>query len=510
MEEILQCYALLGIQHTATPEEVKKAYRNMVKIWHPDRYINNLALKAKAEVEIKKINQAYATIKAYHTNSIAQVVKPNKGYPSSKVSKPTSPESFYQQGVAYAEQGDDRAALDSFAQAIKRDGDYLEAYQYRGFILSKLGYKLRADAEFKKAHQLKIKKSYKKETQVKTEARTASPTIKTQLKTEAQTASPTIKIQLKTEARTASPTIKTQISQPLKCERTIMANDRSIDCIAYSSWYQNFAIASGDCRIRLWQLNSGQRIGTLDGHTDRVTCLVMSPSGKTLISGSQDKTIKFWDLGKKKVIRTLAGFFNGHFNSVIALAISPDNQTLLSCDTDNSLKVWDLNRVQEVHNISFSAAITCLAFSPNGQLFCSGGLEPQIRIREVKTRQVVRSLNNTSAVLSLAFSPNGKLLATGGFDGQIKLWDLATAKIVHTLEGHSDRISQVMFSHDGRTLISASWDRTIKWHLESGKQIANAIHSDRINTIALTSDERILISGSKDRTIRLWRCCLKK
>ena len=149
MEEILQCYALLGIKHNATPEQVKKAYRNMAKVWHPDRYTNDSALKAKAEVEIKKIDRAYATIKTYPTNKIASVAKQNKEYSSSKVSKkPTSPESFYQQGVAYAEQGDDRAALDSFAQAIKRNSDYLEAYQYRGFILSKLGYKLRADAEF--------------------------------------------------------------------------------------------------------------------------------------------------------------------------------------------------------------------------------------------------------------------------------------------------------------------------------------------------------------------------
>ena len=486
MKEILQCYALLGITHTATPEEVKKAYRNQAKIWHPDRYTNNPVQKAKAEVEIKKINQAYATIKAFPRDRIASVAKQNKGYSASKVSKkPTSFESFYQQGVAYAEQEEYQAALDSFAQAIKRNSDYLEAYQYRGFILSKLGYKLRADAEFKKAHQLKVKKS--------------------------KTSDIEEKFQVKTNHQPSSSTTKTQISQPLKCERTIIANNQSIDCIAFSSFDRTFASASGDRRIRLWQLNSGQRIGTLDGHTDIVTCLVMSPNGKTLISGSQDKTIKFWDLSKKKVIRTLAGFFNGHLNRVVALAISPDNRTLLSCDADNCLKVWNLNRVQDIHSISCSAGITCLAFSPNGQLFCSGGLEPQIRIREVKTRQVVRSLNNASAVLSLAFSPNGKLLATGGFDCQIKLWDLATGKIVHTLEGHSDRISQVMFSHDGQTLISGSWDRTIKlWQLESGKQIANAIHGDRINTIALTSDEAILISGSKDRTIKLWRCCLRE
>ena len=484
MDDILQCYALLGIKHTATPEEVKKAYRNMAKIWHPDRYTDNPVLKAKAEAEIKKINQAYAAIKAYPADKIDRVVKQEQSYsrPRSNTYQQASPESLYQQGVAYAEAGEYQAALDSFAQAIRRDSDYLEAYQYRGFILSKLGYKLRADAEFKKAHQIKVKQSKKSYEAGQFQAEESSQPV--------------------------SHTVKTQLSQILQCERTIVANDRSIDCIALSSFYQTFASASGDRQIRLWQFN-GQRIGTLDEHSDRVTCLTMSPSGQTLISGSQDRTIKFWDLRKKKVMRTFGGYFDGHLNHVVALAISPDNQTLLSCDADSSLKVWDVNRAREIQNISFSAAITCLAFSPNSQLFCSGGLEPQIRIREVKTRQVVRSLNNTSAVLSLAFSPNGKLLATGGLDRQIRLWDLTVGKVIYTLEGHEDRISTVLFSHDGQTLISGSWDKSIKiWQLESGKQLASAkVHSARINTMALTSDDRMLVSGSEDRTIRLWRCC---
>ena len=487
MDDILQCYAILGIKHTATLEEAKKAYRNMAKIWHPDRYTNNPVLKAKAEVEIKKINQAYAAIKACPTNSLTRVAESKIGYgyrsQVAKASKPISPESYYEQSIAYVEQGEYEAALNSLSQAIALDGDYLEAYQYRGFILSKLGYKLQADAEFKKAHQLRVKnskKSYDRDT-----------------------------FQVKNNTRSASTTIKTQTSQPLKCDRTIMAGG-TVNCIAVSSFSRIIASASDEGEIKLWQLNSGERIGTLDDHSDRVTCLTMSPSGQTLISGSQDNTIKFWDLRKKKVIRTLGGYFDGHLNHVVALAISPDNQTLLSCDADNSLKVWDVNRAREIHNISFSSAVTCLAFSPNNQLFCSGGLEPQIRIREVKNGQIVRSLNNTSAILSLAFSPNGKLLATGGFDRQIRLWDLATGKLVYTLTGHSDCVSTVLFSHDGQSLISSSWDRTIElWQLSTGKQVASAkVHSDRINALALTSDDRILVSGSADRTIRLWQCCL--
>ncbi|MBE9042925.1 DnaJ domain-containing protein [Pleurocapsales cyanobacterium LEGE 10410] len=483
MKNILQCYAILGIKHTATPEATRKAYRNMAKVWHPDRYVNNPTLKAKAEIEIKKINQAYEAIKVYLANKVEAKVEQDLSSPQrAKFSrKQNSPESYYQQGVTYAEQENYEAALNSFAQAIKLNADYLEAYQYRGFILSKLGYKLRADAEFKKAHQIRVKNTKKSYERQYTPQAYNAPHY------------------------TASATVKTQTSRPLQYQHTILADRQSVERIAISK-NQTFASVSNE-EIKLWQLNSGQRIGTLQGHTDRVTCLIMSPSGQTLISGSKDKTIKFWDLREKKIIRTLGGYFNGHLSKVVALAISPDNRTLLSCGTDNSLKIWDVHQAREIQNISFSAAITCLAFSPNGQLFCSGGLEPQIRVR-AKNGQVIRSLNNKSGILSLAFSPDGRLLATGGFNRQINIWDLATGKVIQTLEGHSDRVSSVIFSNDGQTLISSSWDQTIKlWELTTGEEVASIeAHAAKINTMAIASDNRTLITGSSDRTIKLWQC----
>ena len=483
MNDILQCYAILGIKHTATPEATRKAYRNMAKIWHPDRYVNNPTLRAKAEIEIKKINQAYEAIKTYSANNLEGQIKQdiNPSQRSRVARKQASSESYYQQAVAYAEEENYEAALNSFAQAIRLNVDYLEAYQYRGFILSKLGYKLRADAEFKKAHQIKVKnirKSYE----------------------------PQYAPQYKPQQSTTKATVKTQTSRPLQYITTVLADNRSVEHIAVSK-NQTFASASGK-EIKLWQI-SGQRIGTLQGHSDRVTCLIMSPSGQTLISGSKDKTIKFWDLKKKKIVRTFGGQFDDHLSEITNLAVSPDNQTLLSCDLDNSLKIWDINHARVLKNISFSTNVTCLAIHPNGQLFCSGGLEPQIRIR-AKNGQVIHSINNNSGILSLAFSPDGKLLATGGFNHQINLWDLASGRLICTFEGHLDRVSKVIFSNEGH-LISSSWDRTIKlWELSTGKEIASIeAHADKINTMAIASDNRTLISGSSDRTIKLWQCnCL--
>lgn len=166
MNDVAQSYAILEISSTASPELAKQAYRKLAKIWHPDRYINDPILKAKAEVKIKKINQAYAVIKDYQEKNGGNVVKqkttsysPSQKSSTKVVKTQNTPEFYYQQGIDYLESKDYDAALNSFAQAIKLNPNYLQAYQCRGFILSKLGYDLRANAEFKKAEQIKLKSS---------------------------------------------------------------------------------------------------------------------------------------------------------------------------------------------------------------------------------------------------------------------------------------------------------------------------------------------------------------
>lgn len=488
MDDIFQCYAILGIKHNASPEAAKKAYRNMAKVWHPDRYVDNPTLKAKAEVEIKKINQAYAAIKAHSAEKIGQTIEPGIGYrPQPTVSKkPQSPESFYQQGVAYAEQEHYDDALHSFAQAIRLNPDYLEAYQYRGFILSKLGFKLRADAEFKKAHQIKlrnkIRQPAKKYTQQVYNDRQSGTSFKTPI------------------------TMEVPTHLPLKCWQTIFVEQSCKSLVIGQGGY--IASIDGDREIKLSEANTGRILSSLKGHTDRVSCLTISPSGQTLISGSKDRTIKFWDLKKKKIVRTFGGQFDDHLSEITNLAISPDNQILLSCDRDNSLKVWNVSHAKMLKNISFSADVTALAIHPNGQLFCSSGLEPQVKIRQIKNGEVVGSIAHNSGVLSLVFSPDGRLLATAGLNCAIKLWDITTGREIHTLEGHSGRISKIIFSNDSQTLISSSWDRTIKlWDSDTGKVITTVeAHSAQINTMALASNNQTLVTGGGDRTIKLWHC----
>jgi WD40 repeat protein len=121
-------------------------------------------------------------------------------------------------------------------------------------------------------------------------------------------------------------------------------------------------------------------------------------------------------------------------------------------------------------------------------------------------------------VSAVAFSPDGSSLATVGCatpvrngaceSGEVRLWALDrldAAPIV--LRGHEDWVGSVVFSKDGRTLATGSWDGTMRlWDLErlGAAPIVLRAHEDRVNALALDPDGRSLVTGSRDATARVW------
>ena len=148
--DINHAYSILDLKPSASQADVKQAYRQLVKTWHPDRFPLPQQ-KQEAEEKIKKINAAYNQIKSYQPSfaNPSFPTKPTKIYTNS-----SNAEKFYNCGVENAKLGRYEEAIASFTQAIRLNPYYMEAYKYRGLICSQLGYEYRTTSDLNKAAQL--------------------------------------------------------------------------------------------------------------------------------------------------------------------------------------------------------------------------------------------------------------------------------------------------------------------------------------------------------------------
>jgi curved DNA-binding protein CbpA len=160
MNNINKYYEILGLKSNASQEEVKQAYFNLAKKWHPDHFINHPEKLKVAEKKFQEINEAYEIIKTgkLDVESVSNSV-PNKDSASIYIKK-NNADIYYDLGVIAAENNSLEEAINYFSAAIKVDKNFINAYYYRGAILDKQGFQLRAESDFNKAKELKIKQNF--------------------------------------------------------------------------------------------------------------------------------------------------------------------------------------------------------------------------------------------------------------------------------------------------------------------------------------------------------------
>ena len=296
----------------------------------------------------------------------------------------------------------------------------------------------------------------------------------------------------------------------------------SVTAVAIAPDEQHIASGSEDKTVRLWNLVTGKEVVVLHGHTQFVQSIAFHPhQSDLLVSAGRDRLIKLWDWATQRENFSVAG----HEQPINSVTFSPDGQWLASGSADKTVKVWSTTGELISTFAEHRLAVNAVAFAPLAPSIASASADATVRIWNLETAKLVRTLKgHVQAVRAIAFSPNGQLLASGGEDKTIRLWDVASGRCVRVLPGHSWSVSALVFESND-ILISSSWDKTMKvWQVSTGEAIAQLVgHTDSVTSLAIpagqkgsaspnhlrnASNQRFLISGSRDRTVKQWRFSL--
>ena len=287
-------------------------------------------------------------------------------------------------------------------------------------------------------------------------------------------------------------------------EHTYFETGASIQTTAFSPVNTSLVASAGeDNTIKLWDL-SDDTVTTLRGHTDVVNAVQFSPDGRLLASGSDDATLRLWNVRQKREIATLEHITDWARSQIKAVAFSSDGQTLLSAGMH--VKLWNVQNHQEIATLRYEKWAFAVDFSPDGERLAVGYENGSVKIWDVQRRRVEATRQgDTKSLLSVKFSPDSQRLASAGYQGEIKLWDVAGWKLRGTLRTHTGTVKDIAFSDDGKTLASASHQVIRLWDVDSGAQLAELQgHSGWVNALAFSSDRTTLASGGDDGTLRFW------
>jgi hypothetical protein len=177
-----------------------------------------------------------------------------------------------------------------------------------------------------------------------------------------------------------------------------------------------------DFSIRLWNLDSGKEERHLDGHTDRVTQLAFTPDSARLVSGSDDQSMRLWEVQTGKIVQQM-----DHGQQIYGVAVSPDGKKALSACNDKLVHLWNLDSGNEIRRFQgHSDSVWCVAYSPDGTRALSGGYDRSMRLWDVETGEQLKVFGaHTAPVMRVSFGPDGRRALSTSQDDNVRIWSLA-------------------------------------------------------------------------------------
>jgi tetratricopeptide (TPR) repeat protein len=266
-------------------------------------------------------------------------------------------------------------------------------------------------------------------------------------------------------------------------------------------------LATSSWKVILNEVESGAERQTFTGlkSKETVNALSFSPDNRILAAAGSEKRVLIWEIDSGNLIRVL----EGHSQSISSLAFSPNNKFIASAGVDRYIMIWNTFTGDLVFRLEgHKNSISKVAFSPDSQLLASASLDNSVILWDMKSGKKLLSLDrHAHAVTSVQFSADGKRLATSSWDKTVKLWDIVSSSELRTFSGHQNGVDSVMFILQDKTLASTSFNRISKvcciklWDLNSGREIESSY--GRFYSAVFSPDASKLAVASSDKSVKI-------
>ncbi|CAO1621255.1 unnamed protein product [Sympodiomycopsis kandeliae] len=250
-------------------------------------------------------------------------------------------------------------------------------------------------------------------------------------------------------------------------ERTLKGHTKAVQDVDFDSQGTLLASCSSDLTIKVWDtVNDWKNTKTFHGHDHSVSAVGFLPGDDYLISASRDRTIRIWELATGYCSKTLAG----HSDWVRWVTPSADGRLIASCSNDQTCRIWDRSSGEtKVELRGHEHVVEVVVFAP------------------VSAYPSIRALSSDYKSTSKPDLSPGQFVASGGRDKVIKIWDTSTGTCIRTLVGHDNWIRGIVFSPNGKYLLSCSDDKTVRiWDLQNSARCSKTIdaHDHFITSIS--------------------------
>jgi WD40 repeat protein len=260
------------------------------------------------------------------------------------------------------------------------------------------------------------------------------------------------------------------------------------------------------------------------GHMAIIRKIAFTPDGKHLVSASDDKVIRVWDVATGKTLRTIRGeVAPGHPGKIFAIALSPDGKWLAAggfLAPDRGVRDGEAEIIRlydfasgELKTLlkGHESSVNALAFSPDGTRLISASADTTAILWDVTPLTAPRSATkaapatlmplhqlkgHTADIYAVGFSPDGARAVTGALDDDLRLWRVADGQEIAVMKGHADKVLAVAVARGG-TVASGNISGEIRlWDGRTGAFLRTlARQGTVVGSLSFSPDGKTLLSG---------------